>query len=380
MKSFLNTFSKKNITISAPHNEATPPQASNTLEAKRGMRTIAPNPHHLSMSSVRVPKSNNNIVEANRPPFCSMDSLKFAGRHLAKMAELRDKCAPEHESTINKALTGIFLMTVASQSLESFREENGNRPWSELGLTDARTLSDLGDKIAAQSSALKKEFGVDLSHLSVYPQQASEEAWRYIRHLALSIAYDQGAKINPDRIKIEFNFEWSQHTADDALMQAFASTIRSKAHANWMSVLDILVHASKYLPPNNTQFTSSQTANSNPSAPPESSYTAALADARNLIAGITGKMPPDIGVVPKCGRTSSGLVYDAGNLTDFFNMAANEKTPEAQRQVEKQYKMIIKTIHPDKHGEKDYDALRAYVELTKMYTSAKDEARKWFES
>ena len=393
------------------------------------MRSIVPTAHNILPGSAKVPKKEASIAPQERDPYCMMDSLKFATKHLANMAELRTMCAPDHHTMINKALDGIFMIAVANESLTAFRSGKGNVAWGALDLTKSKDVSALADHIYAKYGELKKSSGVNLQSLDpLYEHQARETAIRYISHLAISIAYDQGAKIDGNAVASNLNLNWSSQSADTALMDTFAPAIRTDVAANWMSTLDILAHQSKYYRPAPSQsngshsagrgpFTSYTTSSpsagakhsggpapaagadssadtppradntkhaagsspavdSNTGVPKKTAYQVALDTGRTIIAGITGKMPPDVGVVPQGARSRSG----EANIVQFFGMSATDKSDNAQRQVRHQYRAILRQIHPDKHAGEDYEVLRAYVELTKIYTAAHEEATKWFQN
>ena len=425
--------SSRDIEISSPHTEKGAPQPTTQVEAKRATRSIVPTINNLlPFGSAKVHKKEASIAQREREPYCMMESLKFAPRHLVKMAELRAMCAPDHHATINKALDGIFMIAVASESLNAFRTSKGNVAWSALDLTHAKAVSSLADHIYAKYGELKKSSGVNLQSIDpLYEHQARETAIRFISHLAISIAYDQGAKIDGNAVASNLYFNWSSQSADAALMDTFAPTIRTDVKANWMSTLDVLVNISKYCTPHPsqpngnrstgrgpfTQYTTnnppagakhaddhsqpagahsstdnarasdakqsaanSQAADSNEAASKKSAYQAALHTGTNVIAGIIGKMPPDVSVVPQCDQSRSGMVYGLGNIVHFFGMSTTDTSEDAQRQVRNQYRAILRQIHPDKHAGEDYEVLRAYVELTKIYTAAHEEATKWFRS
>lgn len=431
-----NPFKAKSscdVKISSPHAEQGPPQATTQAEAKRAMRSIVPTAANiLPFGSAKVPKKEAAVAQQQREPFCAMDSLKFAPKHLAKMAELRAMCAPDHHATVNKALDGIFMIAVASESLSAFRASKGNVAWSALDLTSAKALSALADHVYSKYGELKKSSGVNLQSIDpLYEHQARETAIRYASHLAVSIAYDQGAKIDANAVASTLYFNWSSQSADAALMDTFAPTVRTDVKANWMSTLDILVNTSKYCrpspPPSNggqstgrgpfTPYTTTsppagekhstghgqasgahapgehrpaagvkppadtaQTVGGNEGIPQKTAYQVARDIGVHIVASIIGKMPPDVGIVPQCDQSRSGMVYGVGNIVQFFRMSATDKSDDTQRQVKEQYRAILRQIHPDKHAGEDYETLRAYVELTKTYTAAHEEATKWFRS
>lgn len=402
--------SKQDIKISCPHGEKTPPQPqptptpTPTREAKSRSGAFEPNGHDFAYKRVTAPKREYRINPADRIPLCPLSEFTLAPLQLARMVELRSKCAPEHVVTIDRAVDRMFMMTVASVSIPVLKVTLADpSSWAKVDLTSEHTLSALADDIQESFRTIKQGYNVHLESLHAYPAQAAKHAVRHITHLLISIAYERGAKINANAVAAACGVDWSPESADKLLQETFSAGIRDDVNTNWMYIQSVLSRASMYCRQKDTAPGDARSHQSSQHAPPpnpgpsgksrqststaqvrantpgqvlatteKTAYAATLTNVRKMVASVIGKMPPGFEVTPKCAHAS------AGNLTAFFAMSATDKSEEAQSQVREQYKAIMRAIHPDKHANEEAEILRAFMDMTKQYTVAFEAVTQWF--
>lgn len=380
------TGQNADISISSPHPPGSTPKVMTPDDVSFHANRVTPSFHGLRGVSVSVPsgkasKKAEKSEKAGREPFCTMKALEHAPRLLEKMAALCAASAPEHATTLNAARDGIFLIAAAHEMLRHYRDTHGNAPWDKLDFSNARAVASLQDAYYYVAPPMKKAHDVSLSSLTDYEAGAQGAASHFAIHLALSIAYDQGATISAAEVKSLLGIPWSPQSADDILIRTFGP-IGVGAKASWLKTLDILANPERFGSSpgaqNNARSPGASSSSSSQmpttvTAPPnadqkfEADYQAALNHIKLLVAKIIGVHPPD----PK---ESKGEEWK-----QFFHIPADATREAVVTDIKKQFRAVTLAIHPDKHPEliatPESPEAKALLNMYQSYTVAFEQAK-----